>query len=77
MRLKRIAPKKAAEKLRILNPGTSEAVSASIIALITNVKMPKDKICKGNVKNEKIGLIRVLITPQTKAAKSADEMPLS
>ena len=67
------APKNALEKLLISNPGTSFAVKASMAPLRTKVNNPNVKSCKGKVKNEKIGLTRVLTRPQTSAAQIAVE----
>ena len=63
----------ALEKLLIKNPGTSFAVKASMAPLMTKVNNPNVKICKGKVKNEKIGLTSVLTRPQTSAAQIAVE----
>lgn len=75
IRLKIIAPQKAAEKLRIWNPGTRKAVRDNIRALMTKVKIPRDRICRGKVKNEKTGRIKVLTIPQIKAAMIAVKKP--
>lgn len=67
------APINALEKLIISNPETNFAVKASMAPLITKVNNPNVKSCKGKVKNEKIGLIRVLTRPKTSAAQIAVE----
>jgi hypothetical protein len=67
------APINALEKLLIENPGTSFDVKASMTPLITKVNNPNVKSYKGKVKNEKMGLTRALIRPQTIAAQIAVE----
>ena len=55
----------------MVNPATTADTSQSIKALITKVNNPKVKKLIGAVKNINAGLIKVLITPKTMAAKMA------
>jgi len=57
------------------NPGTMAATSKITKAFITQVKSPRVKMLIGKVKNNKIGLIKVLTKPSTIAAPKADQTP--
>ena len=53
------------------NPSTTLLASKTITAFITRENKPNVKKVIGKVKNEKIGLINVLINPKTKATPTA------
>lgn len=67
-----IAPKIAGSQPSTMKPGTNREVSLKTMALTINMKSPKVIIVKGNVSKSSSGLIKVLMTPRTMAAKSAE-----
>ena len=71
-----MAPKKAGRKPWIVNPGTNEAASFNMSALMTNQKMPRVRIVSGNVRIFRIRPIVAFASPTTSAAISAAPKPL-
>lgn len=67
-----IAPKIAGIQPSTVNPGTKSVVIRNIIALTTKMNNPNVSMVKGKVSKTRTGLIKVLITPKTIAARSAD-----
>ena len=68
---KTTAPKIAGSHPSIFTPGTTAATINKTTALITKVNNPKVTIVSGALTKLSIGLIKVLITPKTIAAKIA------
>lgn len=69
---KTILPKIAASQPSIVRPGTTAETINKTIALIINENNPNVIIVIGRVINFRIGLIKVLTTPKTIAAKTAE-----
>ncbi len=72
--------KKAVQNPDILKPGTADATSSIIKALITSRKNPKVKIVSGMVRKMTTGLMTALASPSKSADMSRDclllnEMP--
>lgn len=67
------APQKAEAKSATSNPGTNEEANQNSSALITKVNKPRVKMFTGKVKMIRIGFMRALINPKTRAAISADK----
>ncbi len=66
-----MAAKIAGSKPLTVSPGTMAAAIQRTMALTTNVNNPKVRMLIGAVKIRRIGLIKVLITPNTIAARTA------
>lgn len=67
-----IAPRKALPKFLTSKFGTRAAASIIMNAFITNANIPKVRTDKGAVKNQRAGLIKVFIKPNTAAAIKKD-----
>jgi hypothetical protein len=74
-RLVIMAPQKAPQKLYTVNPGTIHEAMMKAKALIIMIKKPRVKIVMGRVKRIRTGLIKVLISPKTRAASRAENTP--
>jgi hypothetical protein len=70
-----MAPQKAPQKLYTVNPGTIHEAMMKAKALIIMIKKPRVKIVMGRVKRIRTGLIKVLISPKTRAASRAENTP--
>ena len=66
---KTIAPRIAGIQPSTENPGTNREVSLKTMAFTTKINKPKVITVRGRVKKIRTGLIKVLITPSTIAAK--------
>jgi hypothetical protein len=66
-----MAAKMAGRKPSITIPGTTSAAKYKTTALITKINSPKVIKVMGKVRKSRIGLIKVLMTAKTIAAKMA------
>lgn len=61
----------AHQKFTTVNPGTTALTKSIRIALMTNVKRPRERIFMGRVINKRIGFSIMLTIPNTTATTNA------